>query len=76
MNELTETQMELVNEPIKRMWRCTRNAPYSSPNCPGNRLTSARQGHYVSAATKQEALDYMRCQFPHDTDGFTAHPWK
>lgn len=57
-------------------YRCTRNQPYQGVACPGNLNTRARQGYYILAHNKDEALMIMRNQFPNDTCGFTAELWK
>ena len=59
--------MELIGEPIKRKYRCTRGV--------GGVLRSiveGRQGHYIHACNANEAIAYMRRQFPNDLY-FTAH---
>ena len=56
-------------------YRCTRNEPYDDPNCPGFRNPKARQGHYISATSKKEAIALMQLMFPNDKAGFTAHLW-
>lgn len=59
-------------------FRCTRNARYSHA-CTGRDDLRARQGHYVEADTREEALAEMRRSFPDDRKGerdeiaFTAH---
>ncbi|MUH00606.1 hypothetical protein F7734_53400 [Scytonema sp. UIC 10036] len=54
-------------------FRCTRNAPYVTANCLGNQDTSSRQGYYVCAASKKEALKIMSAIFPAEVkDGFTV----
>lgn len=53
-------------------YRCTRNAPYSNPRCPGYADTSARQGHYVWAEDVVEAITHMETDFPQDgNEGFS-----
>jgi hypothetical protein len=54
-------------------YRCTRNRPYRCPGYPGHRDLTARQGHYVLAASPAAALSEMREDFPQDRIfGFTV----
>jgi gluconate kinase len=58
-----------------RMYRCTRNKPYSD-DVPGATRTSARQGHYIKANSVEEAIAQMEKQFPDEIEaGFTAEEW-
>ncbi len=52
-------------------YRCTRNSVYP-PTSPGHTDLTAREGYYVRAATRDEALRAMRRRFPDDLEGFTA----
>lgn len=57
-------------------YRCTRNALYTHP-CLGHDDLSARQGHYITAASDEEAWQKMAARFPDETDeGFTIQEWK
>ncbi len=56
-------------------FRCTRNRPYVSPTCLGHSDLTARQGYYINAATRDEALTRMAVLFPEEYDlraGFTV----
>ncbi len=48
-------------------YRCTRDAPYDDPNCPGHKDVTARQGHYVNAETEDDARAKMAREFPGET---------
>ena len=66
-----------MNSPIGSLkeYRCTRNAPYRSPNCPGHTDCSARQGHYIYAQSREDALRKMALLFQNEhVYGFTAQP--
>jgi hypothetical protein len=57
-------------------FRCTRNALYDDGGHEDADL-SVRQGHYITANNKEEALEEMRARFPEEVEaGFTVHPWK
>jgi hypothetical protein len=56
---------------LLREFRCTRNDPYQH-KCPGNADLSARQGHYILARGRDQALAIMAAEFPNDRLGFTA----
>jgi hypothetical protein len=56
-------------------WRCTRRSPYH-PGCAGHTDLSAREGHYIRAATAEEAKQEMRKRWPADVDGFDVQLWK
>ena len=63
-------------------WRCTRNTMYSSETCLGHNDLTVRQGHYIRADTKVEALMEMIKRFPQDVmyqtamQAFTIDCWK
>ncbi len=58
-------------------YRCTRNHPYRSPGCIGNKDKTARQGHYIRAHTIDEANQVMKTRYPDEIeDGFTVTFWK
>lgn len=57
-------------------YRCTRNAPYSNPNCFGHKDLSARQGYYIEAPSAESALRKMAQMFPQDNGNFTCQHWK
>jgi len=58
-------------------FRCTRNAPYTEPGCPGHTALKARQGHYIVAYSHEEALRVMAERFPDEVEsGFTADIFK
>jgi hypothetical protein len=52
-------------------FRCTRNEPYLG-QCPGRTDLQARQGRYLVADSKPQALAKMAADFPQDVAGFTA----
>lgn len=56
-------------------FRCTRNTLYTH-DCLGRDNWSARQGHYIMAHDRDEALAKMAERFPDDTEGFTATKWQ
>jgi hypothetical protein len=56
-------------------FRCTRNTPYIH-DCLGRDNWSARQGYYIKAHDRDEALAKMAERFPEDTEGFTATKWQ
>ncbi len=56
-------------------YRCTRNSPYGYKSG-GHKDLSARQGHYVNAASEKEAIREMMRRYPHDMMGFTATLWR
>ena len=63
-------------------YRCTRNKPYP-PGSVGHDNTRARQGHYVTATSEEEALLAMVDKFPEDMvgvahalDAFTVTFWR
>ena len=61
-----------------KTWRCTRDYPYTNPGCIGHKDIKSRQGHYVEAETKEEALADMYSAFPNDVAegyGFTVEDW-
>jgi len=45
-------------------YRFTRPHVYSSPDCPGHKNPSARQGYYIIASSEQEAFQKMHEQHP------------
>ncbi len=53
------------------LYRCTRNSAYP-PRSPGHTDLTARQGHYVRALSREQALQNMRSRFPSDLEGFTV----
>ncbi len=57
-------------------YRCTRNAPYTSPRCYGHTDLSEREGHYIKAESEQDAIAQMSKLYPRDEDGFIAQIWK
>lgn len=67
MFELNETQMERLAEPIKRKYRCTRGSHWALRS-----TIESRQGYYIHACDANEAIAYMKCQFPNE-ETFTAH---
>lgn len=48
---------------------------YNDPGCPGHSNLEAREGHYINANTKEEALATMTKNYPNETK-FTAHLFK
>jgi len=55
----------------KKEFRCTRNSPYQH-ECAGQHDLKARQGHYIRAESKEQALTEMARIFIEDKHGFTA----
>jgi hypothetical protein len=54
-------------------FKCTRNAPYQYSSCLGHTNTSARQGYYINANSKNEAFQAMAKLFPKEINsGFTV----
>lgn len=63
-------------KPYHNEYRCTRNWCYAQGTL-GATDTSARQGHYIQAETKEEALARMAEKFPDEKEaGFTAELWR
>lgn len=59
-----------------KQYRCTRNASYSH-DCIGRDDITARQGHYVSANSKEEAWRKMAIEYPNEVEaGFTIQEWE
>lgn len=56
-------------------FRCTRTELYNDPNCQGHTNLSAREGHYINANSKEEALAAMAKNHPCETE-FTADLFK
>lgn len=56
-----------------RIFRCTRPTLYG-PGCAGHKDRTARQGYYIKALTKEQAMRVMLKDFPNDVDGFDAEP--
>ena len=58
-------------------WRCTRNACYDNPKAKSFTDPSCRQGYYITAETKDQAMIIMARRFPDDphTQGFTVDRW-
>lgn len=52
-------------------YRCTRNEPYKI-STPGYNLTTERQGYYIEARSRDEAIAKMQSKFWKDRLGFTA----
>ena len=60
-------------------YRLTRNRPYMGTDCPGKNDRTARQGYYITAPTREEALVKMAQRFKDDVEfgcGFTCDLWK
>jgi len=58
-------------------FRCTRNAMYDAPGCPGHNDFTARQGHYFHTETVMGAAIGMIASFPKEiTQGFTIQDVK
>jgi hypothetical protein len=60
-------------------YRLTRNRPYMDTNCPGKDDRRSRQGYYITAPTREDALRQMAEQFKDDVlfgCGFTCDLWK
>ncbi len=55
---------------MQNEYRCTRRALYKTEGCPGHTNLSARQGYYIRADSKEEALRTMAQDFPKDVEGF------
>lgn len=59
------------------IYRCTRRKPYESPGCPGHMDKSARQGHYIEAESRDEAIQKMAKQYPDEVvPGFDIQLWE
>lgn len=59
-----------------KQFRCTRNKPYH-PDTQGFSDRSCRQGYYIDADTKEEALQKMAELYPDEFRyGFTLDEWK
>ena len=56
-------------------FRCTRTKLYNDPNCQGHTNLSAREGHYINANSKEEALATMAKNNPGEHE-FTADLFK
>lgn len=59
-------------------WRCTRPRPYG-PGTDGHTNPRAREGHYIRAATADDARAEMARRFPQDLPsgkGFDVEHWK
>lgn len=54
----------------QRQFRCTRNVPYTNPNCPGFTDTRARQGHYIHAEDEIAAVLEMHGDYPNDLEEY------
>ncbi len=52
---------------------CTRNQPYTNPNCLGHTDLKARQGYYVTAESLCDALALMQEHFPEDAEKVNHH---
>ncbi|KPK66801.1 MAG: hypothetical protein AMS21_01210 [Gemmatimonas sp. SG8_38_2] len=64
----------LMPDGITIEWRCTRDDCYTNHGASGHYDERSRQGHYVTATTRKEAIERMRELFPDDTDGsFTVN---
>lgn len=59
----------------KDEYRCTRTEVYSDPDCQGHHNLSVREGHYINADSKEEALAAMAENYPHEHE-FTADLFK
>lgn len=58
-------------------YRCTRNEPYQPGLAyfpPAYKDLSQRQGYYIEAESKEEAIAKMQSLFFEDRFGFTAEP--
>lgn len=56
------------NTPTKPLeFRCTRADVYSIPDCLGHLDTTGRQGHYITAATAEDAARTMFAKYPEDS---------
>lgn len=55
-------------------YRCTRPGCYEK-GCPGHTDPSARQGHYIYAETREDAIEQMIKRFPDDVH-FDIQLWK
>ncbi len=59
---------------MPKEYRCTRNQPYLNDPEPND--LSVRQGYYITANSKEEALEKMKERFPEDIEaGFTVDEW-
>ena len=56
-------------------FRCTRTELYNDPGCPGHNNLKAREGHYINADSKEDALATMAKNHPSETE-FTADLFK
>lgn len=56
----------------KPEWRCTRPEIY--PRGPGAADTGVRNGHYITAATPEDAAERMRAKYPSETS-FDLQRW-
>lgn len=59
----------------KPEFRCTRSDLYDDPECSGHSNLKCRQGHYINANSKKDALDTMAKNYPSETK-FTADLFK
>ena len=59
----------------KPKFRCTRTELYNNPHCPGHTNLSSKEGHYINADSKEEALAQMKKDHPDETE-FTADLFK
>lgn len=57
-------------------YRVTRDTLYANPHCVGHKDLTARDGHYIKAASQEDALMEMKKRYPHDVHGFTVQFWK
>jgi len=61
---------------MSQEYRCTRNASYSH-DCIGKNDPTVRQGYYIQAQSREEALEKMAIRFPEEVkQGFTVEEWK
>ena len=63
-------------DPVKKMFRCTRNDEYQDDSLVSHKEAAWRQGYLIEADSIMEAIDEMRRRFPDDKHGFTAILWK
>jgi len=56
-------------------YRFTRNRLYQA-DCPGRVHLSARNGHYITAESEQQARRQMCERYPEDAGNFTCDIWK
>jgi hypothetical protein len=54
-------------------FRCTRQAPYKAPSCPGRVDLSARVGYYIEASDHLDAKEQMSRRFPDDVKDYTSY---